>query len=196
MAVRARVQAQRAAVRTILMCVWAAASVAVAVAPAIGYGGTAFADDGVPPPLPYGGTTCVGPSPTRFPGVPWPVARMAPQRVWPLSRGEGETVAIVDSGVSRAAVGLARGGAAGLDVVSGGAADLTAWVGDRARRDRRRAASDRHRRGGNGAGRVGATHPDHRPSARVPPDALARGITAARIGGRRHHHGGNRNDRR
>ncbi|WP_254550151.1 S8 family serine peptidase [Catellatospora tritici] len=32
-------------------------------------------------------------------GQPWPLKRLAPQRVWPLTRGAGVTVAVIDSGV-------------------------------------------------------------------------------------------------
>jgi type VII secretion-associated serine protease mycosin len=34
--------------------------------------------------------------------VPWPLARLNPSAVWPLSRGGGVTVAVIDSGVSKA----------------------------------------------------------------------------------------------
>jgi len=48
---------------------------------------------------------------------------MAPQQAWPLSRGAGVTVAVVDSGVSRTAPALAGAVQPGLDVVSRGAAN-------------------------------------------------------------------------
>lgn len=76
-----------------------------------------------PPTLPVVTNTCVGPSPVPFAGVPWPVARMAPQSVWPLSRGAGVTVAVIDTGVSAAAAGLAGAVLPGRDVVAGGRAD-------------------------------------------------------------------------
>lgn len=31
--------------------------------------------------------------------VPWPVRRYSPQRIWPVTRGQGVTVAVIDSGV-------------------------------------------------------------------------------------------------
>lgn len=76
-----------------------------------------------PPTLPTVTNGCVGPSPVPFAGVPWPVARLAPQSVWPLTRGAGVTVAVVDTGVSAAASGLAGAVLPGRDVVAGGRAD-------------------------------------------------------------------------
>ncbi|MFG2042289.1 S8 family serine peptidase [Dactylosporangium sp. NPDC048998] len=82
----------------------------------------AAADD-APPALPSAINGCVGPSPVRDGGqVSWPLARMAPYQAWSLSRGKGVVVAILDSGVSSAAVGLAGAVAAGKDVVTGGPA--------------------------------------------------------------------------
>ncbi|SNY69811.1 S8 family serine peptidase [Paractinoplanes atraurantiacus] len=49
--------------------------------------------------------------------------RVAPETAWPLSRGAGVLVGIVDSGVSAAATGLAGAVAPGRDVVAGGRAD-------------------------------------------------------------------------
>jgi hypothetical protein len=105
---------------------------------------------------------------------------MAPGRAWPLSRGAGVTVAIVDSGVSRSAPALAGAVRQGRDVVSGGAANSdclgrgTALAGIVAARP------------ATGTGVVGIA-----PAAsilpirivgkngRVPPDALATGIRTA-----------------
>jgi membrane-anchored mycosin MYCP len=36
----------------------------------------------------------------KLTAVPWPLERLKPERTWPLTRGEGVTVAVVDSGVS------------------------------------------------------------------------------------------------
>ncbi|WP_329110970.1 S8 family serine peptidase [Micromonospora sp. NBC_01699] len=83
--------------------------------------GYAAADE--PPALPTVTNSCVGPSPVPFAGIPWPVARLAPQAVWPLSRGAGVTVAVVDTGVSAVASGLAGAVLPGRDVVAGGPAD-------------------------------------------------------------------------
>lgn len=144
-------------------------------------GGVAYAADGEPPPLPSGGTSCVGASPVTFDGVPWPVARMAPQLAWPLSRGAGVTVAVVDTGVGTPP-GLAGAVLAGSNVVSGGRAD-----------------SDCAGRGTALAGIVAGRPVGGRwvvgmaPAAsvlpiritdgygRMPPDALAKGVRAAAI---------------
>src|SRR5581483_11650922 len=32
--------------------------------------------------------------------VPWPLKRLQPQRAWPMSRGQGVIVAVIDSGIS------------------------------------------------------------------------------------------------
>ncbi|MGP3925596.1 type VII secretion-associated serine protease mycosin [Streptomyces sp. 8N616] len=55
-----------------------------------------------PPPLeaPAGGSGgCVPPSDVVVHKVPWAQRQFAPERVWPLTRGEGVTVAVIDSGV-------------------------------------------------------------------------------------------------
>jgi len=45
--------------------------------------------------------TC-GPSyPNQLSEAPWPLRRLQPSTAWPLSRGQGVVVAVVDSGVSR-----------------------------------------------------------------------------------------------
>jgi membrane-anchored mycosin MYCP len=79
--------------------------------------------DGDPPGLPVPANGCVGASPAGYPGLPWATARMAPYLTWAVSRGDGVTVAIVDSGVSAQAAGLGGAVGSGLDVVAGGPAD-------------------------------------------------------------------------
>ncbi|MFG1871495.1 S8 family serine peptidase [Micromonospora arborensis] len=76
-----------------------------------------------PPPLPSAKDGCVGESPGVAVGPPWPVRRTAPQAVWPLTRGEGVLVAVVDTGVSAAASGLSGAVQRGADVVRQGSAD-------------------------------------------------------------------------
>lgn len=89
--------------------------VAVCAAPA-----AAAAD---PPSLPAPGNSCVGPSPVPVTGVPWATARMAPYQLWPLTQGAGVTVAILDTGVSAAASGLAGAVRPGTDVLTHQRAD-------------------------------------------------------------------------
>ncbi|MEV5817923.1 S8 family serine peptidase [Micromonospora haikouensis] len=75
-----------------------------------------------PPPLPHATGTCVGPSPVTARETPWALRRLAPQASWPLTRGAGVVVAVVDTGVSAAAPALAGSVRAGADV-TGGRAD-------------------------------------------------------------------------
>ncbi|MGH3713026.1 MAG: S8 family serine peptidase [Micromonosporaceae bacterium] len=82
-------------------------------------GGPAYAAGAEPPPLPAAGTDCVGASSVSVDQIPWPVARLAPMLAWPLSRGKGVIVAVVDSGVG-SPPGLAGAVRPGRDVTSGG----------------------------------------------------------------------------
>ncbi|MEV4844675.1 S8 family serine peptidase [Micromonospora matsumotoense] len=77
---------------------------------------------GEPPPLPTTTGHCVGPSPVTARETPWALRLLAPQAIWPLTRGAGVVVAIVDTGVSAAAPALAGAVRAGVDV-AGGRAD-------------------------------------------------------------------------
>ncbi|GAA4545192.1 type VII secretion-associated serine protease mycosin [Amycolatopsis samaneae] len=63
--------------------------------------GPAASADPTVPPLEQvsGGAKCAAPSNALFPGTPWPQKRLALGRVWPLTKGEGQLVAVVDSGV-------------------------------------------------------------------------------------------------
>ncbi|MET7424489.1 S8 family serine peptidase [Dactylosporangium sp. NPDC005555] len=98
-----------------------AGAVCVAVGLTAGLSTVPAAADDAPPALPSTSNGCVGPSPVRDSGrMSWPVARMAPYQTWPLSRGSGVVVAILDSGVSGGAAGLGGAVAAGPDVVTGG----------------------------------------------------------------------------
>jgi subtilisin family serine protease len=51
--------------------------------------------------------------------IPWAQLRLAPDQAWPLSRGRGVTVAIVDSGVDATAPALAGRVSTGVDVPAG-----------------------------------------------------------------------------
>jgi len=96
----------------------AAASLAVTLPLA---GPAVAAED--PPSLPSPSGSCVGASAVLYTAIPWATARVFPMTAWSLGRGEGVTIAIVDSGVSRTASGLTGAVAAGSDVVAGGRAD-------------------------------------------------------------------------
>ncbi|MET7753037.1 S8 family serine peptidase, partial [Micromonospora sp. NPDC005367] len=54
---------------------------------------------------------------------PWALRRMLPSTVWPLTRGRGVVVAVVDTGVSATATALRGAVRPGTDVVGSGAAD-------------------------------------------------------------------------
>ena len=65
----------------------AAAAVTLAVLAVVVPGGPAVAAD------------CVAPSTQTSVPAPWPQLALAPDRIWPLTRGQGITVAVLDSGV-------------------------------------------------------------------------------------------------
>ncbi|MBO4161828.1 S8 family serine peptidase [Micromonospora antibiotica] len=92
-------------------------TVGVLVAPPVPAAGA-----GEPPPLPTTAGGCVGPSPVTARETPWALRLLAPQTIWPLTRGAGVLVAVVDSGVSAAAPALAGAVRPGVDV-TGGRAD-------------------------------------------------------------------------
>ncbi|SHH05794.1 type VII secretion-associated serine protease mycosin [Streptoalloteichus hindustanus] len=73
------------------------------------------------PPLeqPSGQGRCAPRSNTVHPGVTWAQQRLAPHRVWPLTRGAGQVVAVVDSGVDGQVPQLAGRVLPGKDIVSG-----------------------------------------------------------------------------
>jgi membrane-anchored mycosin MYCP len=64
------------------------------------------------------GQQCATPTDTIYPGVPWAVQRLAPQRVWPLTDGHGVVVAVIDTGVDGAVPQLAGHVLRGYDVVN------------------------------------------------------------------------------
>jgi subtilisin family serine protease len=72
---------------------------------------------------PAGQRRCAAASTTVARAVPWAQQRLAPQRVWMLTRGQAVTVAVVDTGVSRSAPALAGRVLAGKDVLTGGPGD-------------------------------------------------------------------------
>ncbi|WP_353890637.1 type VII secretion-associated serine protease mycosin [Micromonospora sp. WMMA1363] len=79
-------------------------ALALALTLALCPAGTAAADplgDGLPPLSQQSGG-CVPASDARVPDVPWAQRRLSPERVWPLTRGAGQVVAVIDSGVAQA----------------------------------------------------------------------------------------------
>jgi membrane-anchored mycosin MYCP len=79
-----------------------------------------------PAPLPADQKGCLPPPVSVEPEVPWAQQRLAPERVWPLTRGAGVTVGVVDTGVDATTPQLAGGRVRpGLDVAGpgGGPAD-------------------------------------------------------------------------
>src|SRR4051794_13069017 len=62
---------------------------------------------------------CTTPSQQLYHGVPWTQHRMDPQRVWPLTKGQGVTVAVIDTGVDAMVPQLAGHVLPGVDVVNG-----------------------------------------------------------------------------
>lgn len=66
------------------------------------------------------GPAACGPSyATALTHVPWPLQRLRPDLAWPLGRGQGVTVAVIDSGVSASPQVLSGQVLAGQDYVSG-----------------------------------------------------------------------------
>lgn len=68
-------------------------------------------------------SNCVGPSHAVRATAPWAQQQLRPSAVWDLTQGAGQTVAVLDSGVSAAAPALAGAVLPGLDVATGKSAD-------------------------------------------------------------------------
>jgi len=66
-----------------------------------------------------GPTQCAPPSTTVVRTVPWAQQRLDPQRVWPITRGNGQAVAVIDSGVDASVPQLAGHVLPGYDASSG-----------------------------------------------------------------------------
>jgi membrane-anchored mycosin MYCP len=66
---------------------------------------------------------CLAASAQRYSAVPWAQQQLAAQRVWNLTQGAGQIVAVVDSGVSGTAPGLASAVLPGRNVLTGASGD-------------------------------------------------------------------------
>jgi type VII secretion-associated serine protease mycosin len=69
------------------------------------------------------GVRCLAASSRRYGAIPWPQQELAESRVWDLTEGAGQLVAVVDSGVSGATPGLAGAVLPGRDILTGQAGD-------------------------------------------------------------------------
>ncbi|WP_244180269.1 type VII secretion-associated serine protease mycosin [Amycolatopsis pretoriensis] len=68
--------------------------------------------------LPGDQTSCLGPPQGTEPGTPWAQQQLAPERAWPLTKGRGITVAVVDTGVDGHIPQLAGRVQPGLDITT------------------------------------------------------------------------------
>jgi hypothetical protein len=101
----------------------AAVITAILVTPSTSVAAAQTRDD-APPPLPaVVSGACIGESPVVIRKPPWAQVRLHAEAVWPVTRGAGVTVAVLDTGVSAAAEGLLGAVRSGVDVVSAGPAD-------------------------------------------------------------------------
>jgi membrane-anchored mycosin MYCP len=72
---------------------------------------------------------CAPATTTVVSDVPWPQVRLTPQRVWPMSRGAGQVVAVIDSGVDASVAQLANRVLPGFDAIAGKRVANTDCVG-------------------------------------------------------------------
>ncbi|WP_184847444.1 type VII secretion-associated serine protease mycosin [Allocatelliglobosispora scoriae] len=63
---------------------------------------------------------CTTPSQQLSREIPWTHKRLAPSRVWPLTRGQGVTVAVIDTGVDALVPQLFGKVLQGADIINGG----------------------------------------------------------------------------
>ncbi len=91
-------------------------SLAIACALLTGLGAAAGPTSAVAAP---GEENCAEPG-EIFPGIPWAQALLAPERVWPFTRGGGITIAVLSSGVDAGHPQLVGRVAPGFDAVADG----------------------------------------------------------------------------
>jgi len=75
------------------------------------------------------GQQCSQPATETYRAVPWAQQRLAANRIWPLTHGEGVTVAVIDSGVDGSVPQLRGRVMPGTDIVNGGGAADTDCFG-------------------------------------------------------------------
>ena len=80
----------------------------------------AAAAPAAPAPSTWQAAACGRTFTDQLSATPWPLQRLRPEAAWPLSRGQGVTVAVIDSGVSRTHVKLAGQVLDGNDFVDPG----------------------------------------------------------------------------
>jgi type VII secretion-associated serine protease mycosin len=68
-------------------------------------------------------TQCLSASSAESESVPWAEQQLNPQRVWTMTQGAGQVVAVVDSGVSAGAPALSGAVMSGRDMLASGAGD-------------------------------------------------------------------------
>jgi membrane-anchored mycosin MYCP len=92
----------------------AAAMAATTKRPAAHHHGSSSNTPAIPPDV-----QCLAASSRQYHAVPWPQQELAPKRVWDLTEGAGQLIAVVDSGVSDTTPGLAGAILPGRDVLTG-----------------------------------------------------------------------------